>query len=68
MRRVKSVPRLRLIVLAVFAVASFGVAQASATQTIGDLVWRDDNNNGHLDAGEPGLPGVLLEALPRLQP
>jgi len=60
-RRVKSVPRLRLIVLAVFAVASFGVAQASATQTIGDLVWRDDNNNGQVDAGEPGVPGVLLK-------
>lgn len=61
MRRAKSVPRLRLIVLAVLAVASFGVAQASATQTIGDLVWRDDNNNGKVDAGEPGVPGVVLK-------
>ncbi|MFN7565301.1 MAG: putative Ig domain-containing protein, partial [Prosthecobacter sp.] len=29
--------------------------------TIGNLVWRDDNNNGLRDVGEPGLDGVTVQ-------
>jgi hypothetical protein len=28
--------------------------------TIGDFVWHDRNQNGHQDAGEPGLDGVTV--------
>lgn len=28
--------------------------------SLGDTVWRDANNNGQLDAGEPGLAGVAM--------
>jgi MYXO-CTERM domain-containing protein len=31
--------------------------------SVGDTVWRDNNGNGVLDAGEPGLPGVMVELL-----
>ncbi len=31
--------------------------------TIGDTVWRDDNNDGIQDAGEPGYPGVVVNLL-----
>lgn len=31
--------------------------------TVGDTVWRDDNGNGVLDAGEQGVPGVKVELL-----
>ena len=30
---------------------------------VGDTVWRDDNGNGVLDSGEPGLPGIRVELL-----
>ena len=30
------------------------------TLKLGDFVWRDDNNNGVRDAGEPGVDGVLV--------
>jgi hypothetical protein len=30
------------------------------TMSIGNRVWRDDNNNGLLDAGEPGLNGLTV--------
>jgi 5-hydroxyisourate hydrolase-like protein (transthyretin family) len=30
---------------------------------VGDLVWRDDNGNGVLDSGEPGLPDVRVDLL-----
>ena len=29
--------------------------------TLGDFVWNDINKNGIQDAGEPGLPGVVVE-------
>lgn len=29
--------------------------------TVGNLVFRDDNNNGRLDTGEAGIPGVEVE-------
>ncbi|MCX6873530.1 MAG: carboxypeptidase regulatory-like domain-containing protein [Verrucomicrobia bacterium] len=29
--------------------------------SIGNLVWADLNNNGQVDPGEPGIPGVLVE-------
>ena len=28
---------------------------------LGDRVWRDNNNNGVQDAGEPGVPGVTVQ-------
>lgn len=31
--------------------------------TIGDVVWVDVNNNGLRDAGEAGLPGIVVELL-----
>jgi len=33
---------------------------AGSIDTVGDLVWRDDNGNGRIDAGEPGLPAVRV--------
>ncbi len=30
---------------------------------LGNLVWRDANNNGRVDAGEPGISGVTVELL-----
>jgi hypothetical protein len=29
--------------------------------SVGNRIWRDDNNNGVQDAGEPGIPGVSVE-------
>lgn len=34
---------------------------------VGDRVWRDDNANGVLDAGEEGVPGVRVELLDETQ-
>ncbi|MFV9504440.1 MAG: SdrD B-like domain-containing protein [Oscillochloridaceae bacterium umkhey_bin13] len=31
--------------------------------SLGNLVWEDQNNNGRLDAGEPGIQGVTLRLL-----
>ncbi|WP_394940460.1 SdrD B-like domain-containing protein [Psychromicrobium sp. YIM B11713] len=31
--------------------------------TIGDTVWRDDNNNGIQDPKEPGVPGITVKLL-----
>ncbi|MBZ0286600.1 MAG: carboxypeptidase regulatory-like domain-containing protein, partial [Anaerolineae bacterium] len=31
--------------------------------SIGDKVWRDNNNNGQQDAGEPGVSGVTVRLL-----
>lgn len=31
--------------------------------SVGDTIWRDNNGNGVLDAGEPGVPGVMVELL-----
>jgi hypothetical protein len=42
------------------ATVSAGLVGAYA---VGDLVWRDDNGNGVLDSGEPGLPGIRVELL-----
>jgi uncharacterized repeat protein (TIGR01451 family) len=36
------------------------VAIASAHH-LGNLVWKDINNNGVVDSGEPGIPGVRVE-------
>ncbi|AEI48781.1 SdrD B-like domain-containing protein [Runella slithyformis] len=31
--------------------------------SLGDFVWKDLNNNGRQDAGEPGIPGVVVQLL-----
>ncbi len=36
-------------------------AAAQTTGEIGDLVWFDDNDNGRVDAEEPGVSGVVVE-------
>ena len=36
-------------------------AAAVTPVAIGNLVWRDANENGRQDAGEPGEPGVTVE-------
>ena len=38
-------------------------ATAAATFSLGNTVWDDANNNGLRDAGEAGVPGVLVELL-----
>jgi fimbrial isopeptide formation D2 family protein/uncharacterized repeat protein (TIGR01451 family) len=40
----------------------FGYRGSSTVGSLGDTVWLDRNNNGSLDAGEPGLPGVTVNA------
>ena len=42
------------------ATVSAGLVGAYA---VGDVVWRDDNGNGVLDAGEKGVPGVQVQLL-----
>ena len=42
------------------ATVSAGLVGAYA---VGDTVWRDDNGNGVLDAGEGGFPGIRVELL-----
>jgi hypothetical protein len=42
------------------ATVSAGLVGAYA---IGDTVWRDDNGNGVLDAGEGGFPGIKVQLL-----
>ena len=37
--------------------------QEAATGSLGDFVWRDQNQNGVQDAGEPGIPGVEVQLL-----
>ena len=39
----------------------FGLIQV--TLSLGNLVWRDDNNDGRVSAGEPGLDGVTVRLL-----
>jgi hypothetical protein len=39
----------------------FGFVPSTSQVTIGDLVFIDANNNGHHDAGEPGINGVLVD-------
>lgn len=41
----------------------FGVVPPRANVTLGDTVFRDANNNGTQDQGEPGLSGVTVELL-----
>lgn len=52
-----------------FSAAATGLStfvQSSAVKvgvtrgTISDFVWADQNNNGRIDAGEPGIPGVTV--------
>ncbi len=31
--------------------------------TVGNLVWQDNNNNGFVDAGEPGVSGVQVQLM-----
>ena len=38
-------------------------APAATTAVLGDRVWFDANRNGVLDAGESGIPGLLMELL-----
>ncbi len=37
----------------------FGI-RSTTKASIGDYVWNDNNNNGVQDAGEPGVPGVVV--------
>lgn len=46
------------------ATVSAGLVAAYA---VGDTVWRDENGNGVLDAGEEGVPGVRVELLDETQ-
>lgn len=39
---------------------NFGTPAALGTNTIGNRVWHDLNQNGLLDNNEPGIPGVSL--------
>ena len=53
------------------AVTAGGVGQSDHTidfgfaydLSLGDLVWRDANNNGVVDPGEAGVPGLLVQLL-----
>jgi hypothetical protein len=42
---------------------SSSVSITAATSTLGDLVFKDTNNNGLFDLGETGIQGVLMELL-----
>jgi uncharacterized repeat protein (TIGR01451 family) len=44
-----------------FGLAPTGEVEDYVLLSLGDLVWLDVNNNGRLDGGENGIPGVLLE-------
>src|SRR5690606_28623598 len=37
------------------------VPQQAVLGSIGDRVWRDDNQDGIQNAGEPGIPGVTVQ-------
>lgn len=37
------------------------VPATASAHHLGNLVWKDTNNNGRVDVGEPGIPGVNLE-------
>ena len=41
--------------------AGDGFVSKLAQSIVGDLVWRDVNGDGIQNAGEPGIPGVLVE-------
>ncbi|MBM4461658.1 MAG: hypothetical protein FJ011_28525, partial [Chloroflexi bacterium] len=44
--------------------ADFGFTSgATLLGTIGNLVWEDLNNNGVVDVGEPGIPGVSVNLI-----
>ncbi len=53
-------PRRRTILLASFALVGASASPALAREGIGDRVFHDVNNNGVMDAGEPGIPGVTV--------
>jgi hypothetical protein len=40
--------------------ADLGQAQSTGGEGFGDFVWDDLNQNGIQDAGEPGVPGVVV--------
>lgn len=43
-----------------------GVRNITNTASIGDFVWNDTNNNGVQNAGEPGVPGIMVTLLDNL--
>lgn len=53
-------PRRHAILLASVALAGASAAPALAREGIGDRVFNDLNNNGVMDAGEPGIAGVTV--------
>jgi len=48
-----------------FGLYSSGNVVNSGTGSIGNFVWFDANANGIQDAGEPGLPGIVLKIVTR---
>jgi len=40
--------------------ADYGLRPLAGNGSLGDYVWRDANNDGVQDAGEPGIPGVTV--------
>lgn len=43
-----------------------GIYNPTATNSIGDFVWLDNNNDGLQTSGEPGMPGVTVSLLDKL--
>ena len=42
---------------------TIGAGLVTALGSIGDFVWKDNNDNGQQDGSEPGVPGVILQLL-----
>lgn len=51
----------RLTIALATTTAMLSSAAIASAHHIGNLVWKDTNNNGVVDAGERGIPGVKLE-------
>jgi SdrD B-like domain len=54
---------LREFFVMLWLVTKTAMAQPPIPPDIGDFVWEDSNRNGIQDAGEPGIPGVLVRLL-----
>ena len=51
----------KLVTVIATTCAMFSSVAVASAHHLGDLVWKDINNNGVVDAGEPGIPGVRVE-------
>lgn len=59
--RISSHPRTgRGIIVGTLAIVAVAATPALAREGVGDRVFHDVNNNGVMDVGEPGIPGVTL--------